>query len=53
MDMIPFVDALLKEYLLFRGFTSTFLAYSKEVHEVRRQALGRNLRGHAYDNVIA
>ena len=37
MDMVPYVDALLKEYLLFRGFTATFQSFSKEVHQVRHE----------------
>eukprot|EP00879_Flechtneria_rotunda_P022966 GHRR01024275.1.p1 GENE.GHRR01024275.1~~GHRR01024275.1.p1 ORF type:complete len:188 (+),score=66.40 GHRR01024275.1:512-1075(+) len=31
MDALPYVDTLFKEYLLFRGFTSTLDAFSKEL----------------------
>ncbi|MEW5299261.1 MAG: hypothetical protein WDW36_002294 [Sanguina aurantia] len=31
MDALPYVDSLLKEYLLFRGFTTTLGAFSAEI----------------------
>lgn len=30
MDAIPYVDKLVSEYLLFRGFTTTFQAFNSE-----------------------
>lgn len=29
VDALPYVDALIKEYLLFRGFTATLSAFNK------------------------
>lgn len=31
MDGVPFVDELVKEYLLFRGFTDAYEAMSRQV----------------------
>ena len=31
MDAIPYVDSLVKEYLLFRGFTGSLRAFNKEL----------------------
>lgn len=31
MDAIPYVDSLVKEYLLFRGFTGTLRAFNKDL----------------------
>ncbi len=31
MDAIPYVDSLIKEYLLFRGFTGTLRALNKDL----------------------
>lgn len=31
VDALPYVDALIKEYLLFRGFTSTLSAFTKDL----------------------
>ena len=31
MDAIPYVDSLIKEYLLFRGFTGTLRAFNKDL----------------------
>lgn len=31
MDAIPYVDSLVKEYLLFRGFTNTLRAYNRDL----------------------
>ena len=31
MDSLPYIDSLLKEYLLFRGFTQTLSAFQKEL----------------------
>ena len=30
MDMLPYVDSLIKEYFLFRGFNQTFYAFETE-----------------------
>jgi hypothetical protein len=34
MESLPYVDALVKEYLLFRGFTKTFQSFCDEAQEV-------------------
>lgn len=31
MDAIPYVDSLIKEYLLFRGFTGTLRAFNRDL----------------------
>ena len=31
MDAIPYVDSLIKEYLLFRGFTGSLQAFNKDL----------------------
>lgn len=31
MDAIPYVDTLVKEYLAFRGFTSTLAAFNADL----------------------
>ena len=31
MDAIPYVDSLVKEYLLFRGFTGSLRAFNKDL----------------------
>ena len=38
MEAVPYVDALFKEYLLFRGFTKTFQAF--EVDKAADRGLG-------------
>jgi len=35
MDAIPYVDSLIKEYLLFRGFTGTLRAFNKDLSSDR------------------
>ena len=37
--MLPFVDAAIKEYLLFRGFTSAFDVFNREAQEVRTRVI--------------
>lgn len=31
MESLPYIDALLKEYLLFRGFTATLSAFTHDL----------------------
>jgi hypothetical protein len=31
VDALPYVDALIKEYLLFRGFTATLSSFTKDL----------------------
>ena len=35
MDAIPYVDSLIKEYLLFRGFTGTLRAFNNDLSSDR------------------
>ena len=35
MDAIPYVDSLVKEYLLFRGFTSTLSVFNQDLRTDR------------------
>jgi hypothetical protein len=37
MDTIPHVDTLVKEYLMFRGLTDTFHAFTAECAKVRNR----------------
>jgi hypothetical protein len=31
MDALPYVDALFKEYLVFRGFTNTLMTFKRDL----------------------
>ena len=37
MDAIPYVDSLIKEYLLFRGFTGSLRAFNRDLASDRGQ----------------
>ena len=37
MDAIPYVDSLIKEYLLFRGFTGSLRAFNRDIASDRGQ----------------
>lgn len=53
MDMLPFVDASVKEYMLFRGFMAAFDVFSKEAQEVRNQARTGNCVAKSYPKTAA